>query len=176
VAQLTNGSSDEFPDISPDGKWVVYTATGSSNFRLWRVPIQGGAPERLTDRLSQWPSISPDGKLIACWYRNEPTDPWQPAIIPFEGGQPTKVFSVPTTAASSIPMRWLADGKALCYVDTQNGVSNIWAQPIDGSPARRLTNFLSDQIFWFSWAPGRDRLAVSRGSITSDVVLFNEGR
>jgi eukaryotic-like serine/threonine-protein kinase len=176
VAQLTSGTSDEFPDISPDGKWVVYTATGSSNFRLWRVPFQGGNPDRLTDRLSQWPSISPDGKLIACWYRAETTDPWQPAIIPFEGGAPTKVFSVPATSASSIPMRWTQDGRGLCYVDTQNGVSNIWMQPIDGSVPRRLTNFLSDQIFWFSWAPGHDRFAVSRGSITSDVVLFTEGR
>jgi serine/threonine protein kinase/Tol biopolymer transport system component len=176
VVQLTNGTSDEFPDISPDGKWVVYTATGSSNFRLWRVPFEGGAPEKLTDRLSQWPSISPDGKLIACWYRAEQTDPWQPALIPFEGGSPIKVFNVPATSASSIPMRWTQDGKGICYVDTQNGVSNIWVQPIDGSTPRRLTNFLSDTIFWFSWAPGYDRFAVSRGSITSDVVLFTEGR
>lgn len=177
MVQLTSGTSDEFPDVSPDGKWVVYTATGTSNFTLWRVPIEGGTPPtRLTDRLSQWPVISPDGKWIACWYRNQPTDAWQPAIIPFDGGAPVKVFSLPTTAASSIPMRWMPDGRGLCYVDTQNGVSNIWNQPLDGSPPRRLTNFLSQQIFWFSWEPGHDRLAVSRGSITSDVVLFNEVR
>ncbi|MEP7271567.1 MAG: DPP IV N-terminal domain-containing protein, partial [Acidobacteriota bacterium] len=175
MTELTNGASDEFPDISPDGKWVVYTSTGSSNFTLWRVPYGGGTPAQLTDRLSQWPSISPDGKWIACWYRSDPNVAWQPAILPFDGGAPVKVLDVPATAAPSIPMRWMPDGSGLCYVDTQNGVSNIWNQPLDGSPPRRVTNFLSDQIFWFSWSPKGNQLAVSRGRITSDVVLFRDG-
>ncbi len=176
LMQLTNGASDEFPDISPDGKWVVYTATGSSNFTLWRVPLEGGTPSQLTDRLSQWPAISPDGKWIACWYRSEPDIAWQPAILPFDGGPAVRILDVPATAAPSIPMRWMPDGSGLCYVDTENGVSNIWNQPLDGSPPQRLTSFLSDQIFWFSWSANGDQLAVSRGRITSDVVLYRDGR
>ena len=174
LTQLTSGSSEEFPDISPDGKWVVYTATASSNFRLWRVPIAGGDAIQITDKLSQWPAVSPDGKWIACWYRNQPNMPWQLAIIPFDGGAPTKVFDVPATAASSIPIRWTPDGKALSYVDTRSGTSNIWNQPIDGSAARQISGFTSEQIFWFSWSPAGGQLAVSRGSDISDVVLFTE--
>ena len=176
LTQLTSGSSEEFPDISPDGKWVVYTATGSTNFRLWRVPITGGNAVQITDKLAQWPAISPDGKWIACWYRNQPHMPWQLAIIPFDGGLPTRVFDVPATAASAIPMRWTPDGRGLSFVDTRSGTSNIWNQPIDGSGARQISGFTSDQIFWFSWSPGGGQLAVSRGSDISDAVLFTEGQ
>jgi hypothetical protein len=51
-------------------------------------------------------------------------------------------------------------------------VSNIWTQPLDGGPARQITNFQSDHIFWFEWSPDGRQLGVSRGAITSDVVMI----
>jgi TolB protein len=174
--QLTSGPGEEFPSCSPDGKWVVYTSTGSTRFTLSRISIDGGQPVQITDRLSQWPVVSPDGKWIACWYRDQPASPWQIAIIPFDGGPPTQTFNVPSTAATAIPVRWAAKGGALDYVDTREGVSNIWRQAISGIEARRVTDFKSDQIFWFDWSRDGDRLACSRGSVTSDVVLLNGNR
>ena len=100
--------------------------------------------------------------------------PWQLAVIPFNGGAPVKAFEVPPSAESAIPVRWMPDGSGLCYVDLVDGASNIWVQPLDGNPPRPLTRFAQDQIFWFSWSRKGDQLAVSRGAVTSDVVLFTE--
>jgi dipeptidyl aminopeptidase/acylaminoacyl peptidase len=61
------------PQISPDGRWVVYTVTTTdlpANARtsdLWIVSTEGGSPRQLTDRRrggrsAQW---SPDGAQIA---------------------------------------------------------------------------------------------------------------
>lgn len=55
---------------------------------LWKVPIDGGEPLRLTDYIASRPSVSPDGKMIACLGRNESKR--ELLIIPFEGGQPLK--------------------------------------------------------------------------------------
>jgi serine/threonine protein kinase len=176
MQSLTGGSSEEFPDVSPDGKWVVFTETGSNKFTLWRVPLGGGNLVQLTDHLSQWPVVSPDGKWIACWYRDDPAKPWYPAIIPFDGGAPVKTFTLPASAQSAIPLRWMPDGSGLCYVDHRDGVSNIWIQPVEGASPRPLTNFTSDVIFWFAWSPKGDQLAISRGNTTSDVVLLTEAR
>jgi hypothetical protein len=33
-------------------------------------------------------------------------------------------------------------------MDMKSGVSNIWAQPIDGGQSRQLTNLTSGEIFW----------------------------
>ncbi|HZS04862.1 MAG TPA: protein kinase [Blastocatellia bacterium] len=170
--QLTTGPGEEFPSASLDGNQVVYTSTSSSKFTLWKVPIDGGPAVQLTDQLSQWPAVSPDGKRIACWYRNATSEPWRIAIFSPEGGTPVRIFDVPPTAASAIPVRWAPDGQSLDFVDTREGVSNIWSQPIGGGEPRRVTDFKTDQIFWFDWS--RDgRLALSQGVMNSDVVLIS---
>lgn len=172
--QLTKGPSEEFPAISADGKWVIYTATSSSKFTLWKVPIDGGQPVQLTDRLSSWPTICPDGQHIACWYRQESNAPWQIAILSINGGEPEKIMDVPATADPNIPIRWMPDGASISYVDMRNGVSNLWAKPIDGGDPRQLTQFSTDLILWFDWSRDGKQLACSRGKINNDIVLVSE--
>lgn len=46
-------------------------------------------------------------------------------------------------------MRWKPDGRAVTYIARQNGLSDIWSQPIDGGEPKRLTNFKADEIFSF---------------------------
>ncbi len=172
--QLTNGMSEEFPTVSADGEWVIYTSTSSSNFTLWKVPIEGGQPVQLTDRLSQWPVVSPDGQRIACWYRQQPSSHWQVAIIPINGGEPEKMITLPPTAETPIPVRWMPDGKGISYVDTRNGVSNVWMMPIEGGEPKQISQFTADQIFWFEWSRDGKQLACSRGRVTTDVVLISD--
>jgi Tol biopolymer transport system component len=69
--QLTQGGSDVSPAFSPDGKWIVYQSHASSRPHLWKVPIDGGQPVQLTNVTSWPPSVSPDGKYIACGYWDE---------------------------------------------------------------------------------------------------------
>ncbi|MGE0883511.1 MAG: protein kinase [Blastocatellales bacterium] len=172
--QLTSGMSEEFPTVSADGKWVIYTSTNSSRFTLWKVPMEGGQPVQLTDKLSQWPVVSPDGQHIACWYRQQATSPWQVAIISINGGQPENMLTLPPTADTPIPVRWMPDGNGISYVDTRNGVSNVWMMPIGGGTPQQITQFNSDQIFWFEWSRDGKQLACSRGRVTNDVVLISD--
>jgi Tol biopolymer transport system component len=167
--QLTNGNYDRNPSFSPDGKWIVYTSFGATHPNLWRVSIDGGEPVQLNDKFSVGPTVSPDGQWIACYYWDErPDTQLGIALVPFEGGQPAKVFALP----SSI-VRWAPDGSALTYVDSRSGVSNIWSQPLDGGPPVQLTNFKSDLIFAFEWSRDGRQLACARGIVTSDAVLFS---
>lgn len=91
--QLANIKLDNFPDCSPDGKWVVFSSSADG---LWKVLIDGGTPVQLSKhRLARRPAISPNGKLIACCYKERPNAPDQLALFPFEGGEPIKVFAAP---------------------------------------------------------------------------------
>jgi Tol biopolymer transport system component len=56
---------------------------------------------------------------------------------------------------------------------TRNGVTNLWAQPIDGSAPTQLTNFASERIFSFDFSRDGKQVALSRGTQTSDVVLIS---
>ena len=176
LKQLTEGPGDILPRTSPDGRWVVFHSSGSP--RLWKVSIDGGEPVRLTtDKVTVNPTVSPDGSLVACWYRDDqPNTLTKVAIIPFAGGELVKVFDIPSSVNIATGLRWTPDGRALTYIDTINGVSNIWSLPLDGGPPKQLTDFKTDQIFWFDFSRDGKQLALSRGTQTSDVVLIRDFR
>jgi serine/threonine protein kinase/Tol biopolymer transport system component len=176
LKQLTTGTGAFSPHCSPDGKWVVYNSFGSSGFIIWKVSIDGGEPVQVTDKYATSPAVSPDGKLIACYFLDQQTRVTKIALLPFEGGDPVKLFDLPQTANRGEPVRWTPDGRALTYVNTRGIVSNIWLQQTDGSPPRQLTDFKTDRIFSFDWSRDGKRLAVSRGVVDSDVVLISNFR
>jgi Tol biopolymer transport system component len=169
--QLTRGSGEDTPHCSPDGRWVVYTDASAERPTLWRVPMDGGEVAQLTKVFSLAPAVSPDGKLIACFYWDEePNSRWKIAVFPFEGGEPLRVF--PQPVRNSAPVRWTPDGRAVTYVDTVGSVSNLWLQPLEGGAPRPLTAFKSDLIFGFEWSRDGQRLACVRGIWERDLVLL----
>jgi serine/threonine protein kinase/Tol biopolymer transport system component len=170
--QLTSGDFDRSPTFSPDGKWIVYSSFATRSPTLWRLPAEGGDVQQVTDKFSTSPVVSPDGKLIACYYWDELLDSQLGiAIVPFEGGRPVKTFILPAGF-----VRWTPDGRALTYVDSRSGVSNIWSQPIEGGPPKQLTDFKADLIFGFDWSRDGRQLGCTRGILTSDVILFSDAK
>lgn len=177
LKQLTGGQGDRFPKSSPDGRWVVFHSERSGSLRAWKVSIDGGEPVPLTDKLTSNPIVSPDGSLVACWYRDDqPNMLTKVAIIPFAGGDPVRVLDMPSSVNIAAGLRWTPDGRALNYIDTVNGVSNVWSLPLDGGPPKQLTDFKADQIFWFDFSRDGKPLAVSRGIQTTDVILIRDFR
>ena len=136
-----------------------------------RVPFDGSEPIQLTDKPSNGAAISPDGTLIACWYKQDAASPWKIAMIPFAGGPPIKILDA--TRTSIFRLRWAPDGQAISYINTREGVSNIWSQPISDSPPKQVTKFTSEQIEGFDWS--RDgTLVCSRVHSAQDVVLISD--
>jgi len=175
--QLTFGGEDYRPEVSSDGKWVYFDSWDSGPLLLMRVPIEGGDPQAVFNKgASQRARSSPDGKLLAFVLVDEQkVGKPEILIMPSTGGDIIKSFEVPTTA-SSASMRWSPDSRAISYVDTREGVSNIWEQSLSGGAARKLTDFKSDLIFSFSWSRNGKDLAVARGQTSSDVVLISNFR
>ena len=173
LARLTSGEGDVSPRFSPDGRWIVYQSGYPTGARIWRVLIDGGQAISLTQTRAQKPDVSPDGKFIAYYTLDSelPASPWIFGAMPFEGGQLIKRFTFAPTVRERL-VRWVPGGWGLAYVDNPGGVSNVWAQPLDGSPPQQLSNFKSERIDSFDWSPDGRWLAVVRGAETSDVVLI----
>lgn len=97
--------------------------------------MAGGEPVRLVDRHSARAAISPDGKLLACSYRDGPADSLnRMAVIPFEAGRLIRVFDMLFFGG---PIRWTADGSALTYTDRAR--TNIWILPLAEGPRQQIT-------------------------------------
>jgi len=55
------------PTITPDGDHVDFVAVHDTGRELWRVPLLGGAPQRIVSDVWSAVSWSPDGKSMAFW-------------------------------------------------------------------------------------------------------------
>ncbi len=176
--QLTFGNSEShWPQFAPDGKSVIYQhfEAGMSG-TLWRVPLEGGTPSRMTEGFAVRPAVSPDGKWLAFWQNaGQPNAPWRLGLYSLESGKPFKTFDVAPTVQVSwdTGLHWAGDSRSVTYAHNRGGIENLWAQPIDGGPAKQVTNFTDSKIFSFDWS--RDgNLVTSKGVITRDVVLISD--
>jgi Tol biopolymer transport system component len=152
---------------------VIYTDISGDKPTLWKVSIDGGAPVQLTTKSTKFPSVSPDGKLIACLSSDEgDRRQWRMALFSIEGGNPIKIFPQPLYGGYFA--KWTPDGRALTYTDTRQ--ANIWLQPIGGGEPQRLTDFTNDLVFGFEWSPDGKRLACIRGIWERNLVLIKNVR
>jgi serine/threonine protein kinase len=178
LTQLTS-IEDTSPDISPDGKWVLYSSwspgpKGITGQGLWRISIEGGKPIQLTEYNSQTPQFSPDGNWILATVLDDQVTPkrWRNGVIPISGGPPAKQFDRPNYRWAYA--RWTPDGKGISFIGAPAIPSNIWIQPVDGGEPRKLTNFTSDMIFRHAWSRDGKTLAIVHGRPSTDVVLMKD--
>lgn len=90
--RLTDGPGLEtYPEVSPDGKWVAFTADYDGNSNVYVMPIDGGQPKRLTfypepDRVVGW---TPDGKsILFASPQDHPMAQNRLYTVPMTGGLP----------------------------------------------------------------------------------------
>lgn len=168
--RLTAGARDRYPSITPDGRSVIYTTVEGAREVLRRVPIEGGEPERVADLAARKPSVSPDGKTIAC--ESFVDGVWTFAILQLSIGKVDSAFPNVPVGSDQPPPVWSRDGRSVLFsVTDKNGVSNLQSQPVHGGPAGRLTHFREKQIFDFAISPDGRSLAYVRGEKTTNVVL-----
>jgi Tol biopolymer transport system component len=173
--QLTYGKHEDTPQITPDGKWVVYQSPQSSmDGHIWKVAIDGGEPVRLVTRDAMCPAVSPDGRMLAyvIWDPNIHSS-FELQVLSFETGALLKKIALPSAAKRSInKLRWLPDSAGLVFVNDVDGVSNLVVQRLDGTMPKPLTDFRESQIFDFAWSLDSGQLVCVRGNKTSQVVLI----
>ncbi len=172
LKQLTTGESEFYPDVTPDGRWVVYQR-GELEPRLWRVSTDGGQAVQLTETRAQRPAVSADGELVAYHYLDPDVarSRWRIGVVSSKGGPRLKQFDLPPTAVLRV-VRWSPDQQAIVFPNTVGGVSDLWVQPLAGPLPNQLTSFNAEQIIAFDWSRDGRSLAFVRGVETSDVVLI----
>jgi eukaryotic-like serine/threonine-protein kinase len=176
--QLTTGNSESnWPQFSADSRSVIYQHFESGvSGTLWRVPVEGGPPQKIVEGFAVRPALSPDGKWLGFWHNEGQANArWRLGVMALEGERQVKFFDVsPTVQVQWDTMvRWGSDSRSLTYLDHRRGIDNLWAQSIDGGPPKQLTNFTESAIFSFDWSR-EGQLVASRGVLTTDVVLISD--
>ena len=182
AAKRLSASFGIHPTFSTDGKWVFFVGRKDGTYGLQKVPFEGGVQQFISEETAAPIGDSLDSKLVATIQRKDSGAMWRVALTPVDGGQPAQFSSwIPKSAPSIDPPipgldeaapRLSSDRKQIVYVSDKDGIENLWSRDFDGSHAKQLSHFTDSQhIFWF--AVGIDgKIAVSRGTSTSDIVLI----
>ena len=147
------------PAVTPDGKTVLFSPFGAPG--LFSVPLNGGPVRELSKAfVGTAPSVSPDGTRLL-----------------FASSKPgiSVLCDLPDCTNSRelelTSSQWAPSGQGVAYVNEEDQ-GNLWEQPLDGRPQRRLTNIPDAQILEFAWSPDYKRLALARGRMSDDIVLL----
>ncbi len=107
---------------SRDGRWLTYDSDLNGSADIYRLPVDGGEPERLTtDPIDEFfPDLSPDGREVA--YHSWRSGSRDIYVMPLDGGPRQQVTSSPRQEAAPV---WSPDGGALAYSEATSGGA-IW--------------------------------------------------
>jgi Tol biopolymer transport system component len=178
--RLVEGAVAYRPVLSANGTTVYYSDRKRQNYR---VSIEGGTPEKLSDLLTappdgaapalpkgfHEPAPSPDGKWIAGHYIDDSQRGERTALLALGRAEAPRLLK-----DVRVPVQWTSDSRGLLYVDTRQGVSNIWRRALDAQAGSQVTAFTNDRIFSYALAPDQRQWVIVRGEVSADVVLVAE--
>jgi acylaminoacyl-peptidase len=93
---------------SSDGRWVYFTAPARGSMELWRVPIDDGRPERLTnDRhyISGWDAVSTGVGTRVAFSRATPTQPPDVHVLDVEGDASRRLTQLNADVLAELELR-----------------------------------------------------------------------
>jgi eukaryotic-like serine/threonine-protein kinase len=172
--KLSDGFADYYPECSPDMRWAYYQDLITR--LVMRVPLDGGPSQKLTDLQAEDQfDVSPDGTNAVLVTLSHTEGHKEKVLeVAVDSGQVRREIALPNARLGKI--QYAQDGKALEYVVRENGVDNIWRQPLDGSAGKWVTAFKTEHISAFRWSTDGKKLALARGHTDSDVVLLKDQR
>jgi len=152
--------------VTPDDRFVLFTSIAGGTLSIWMVSIEGGSPTKLTDGYNV--AVSRDGGSIA--FTGEVKGVPSLLVCSLPRCSSPKPIGAATFATA---VAWPPDGRGVAYANA----GNLWVQPLSGGAPRQLTHFTDGRpLRSFAWSRDGQRLAITRSTVTNDIVLFESGK
>ena len=169
--QLTSnaGGGNFNPQVSPDGRYIVFDSDRTGSLQIWRMDSDGNNPKQLTDSPFQSfgrPDCSPDDKWVVYGKWGSERGVWK---VPMEGGNPVRLNDAEFD--ENISPTISPDGKMIAYSyedPSANPPRGVAIMAFEGGPPTK--RFDIPQSMGFRWtADGRSFLYEKNEGGVSDL-------
>ena len=179
ATQLTAGGGYDYqPDVSPDGKWVVFDRYDGNAVELELLELANGKVTALTSNhaVNVEPRWSPDGTRLA-YVSTAYEGRWHVFAMDFRDGRGSAPVRLTTDRDSKLPRyyysvydhylspTWSPDGKELIVVSNRGqiwGTGGFWRMRAEPGDSMRLVHF--EETTWKArpdWSPDGRRVVYS---------------
>ena len=155
---------------SPDGRWVVTAGRMDGVSGLFKIPAEGGDPEKLIEEKAMNPEWSPDGKMIV--YAGEQLAAFSSLKAIDPDGNPVELPDI-RVLVNGERYRFTPDGSALIYMQGGESAQNF--ERLDLVTLERTVLTRLDPLATmrtFDIAPDGSRIVFDRLDPGSDIVLI----
>jgi Tol biopolymer transport system component/predicted Ser/Thr protein kinase len=159
---------------SPDNKWIAITADEKDSRRLFKVPVDGGAPVPLVTGWVSNPSWTPDGGLILYRARQGPASLLRAVT---SDGKPKPLPRLTFAASALDGYRVMPGKRTLITLQGDGTAQNFWLFDLDSGARRQLTQLdPGHRIKSFDVSPDGTHILFDRWREDSDVVVIDRAR
>ena len=164
---------DGSADWSPDGNWIVTGGNNGQGPGLFKVPVAGGEPVRLTGQVGRNPVWSPNGSLIA--YAGPNVFTQEPLLAVRPDGTPVKMPEI-RMQRDGERLRFVPDGRGLIFMAAPEATpwQDFWLLDLTTMNMRRLTRLAEHATMrTFDVTPDGKQIVFDRLRENSAVVLID---
>jgi Tol biopolymer transport system component/DNA-binding winged helix-turn-helix (wHTH) protein len=138
AAAIASTRGDLTPNLTPDGRRVVFLSNRSGEYEFWVADPDGSNAFQLTSMaiFPGYPKWSPDHTMIA--FHGDPDGRPDVLVVPARGGQPRNITK--GTPGGAYPS-FSRDGQWIYFAaGLDRGESRIWKMPSAGGAPVQVTN------------------------------------
>lgn len=175
LAPLTTGTSnEEDPEVSPDGKSILYSIV-TERSDLISVSLEDGTTKTLvtTGRLESDPTWSAEGGELA-WTSTQ-RGPWEIWVRSPDGSDRPAVTAADFASGFQFALRpsISPDGERIIYQGPGVGenAARLWISSLSGGAPIRLTNSTNAREWGGSWSPDESQLVYLQDDGSTDDLM-----